>query len=255
MRTMKIIVVANQKGGVGKSTIVHHLAHYFAEIGKRVAVIDLDKSSNVTSSLEASSVIAGPASALFSEAFQVPKSISGAGTVVFRGDDRIADLDSMPVESAMAAFQAAVDAIGQTGIDLCLVDTAPTLNIALVSALTAADFVLSPMELEAYSIQGIAHILRIIQNCRKANPRLRFLGMLPSMVDTRHQRHQRHREELAEAYPNMVMPVYVPQRASIADAVGLGVPVWKIKTTAARKAAREVKEVAAYVAGKLETAQ
>ena len=86
-----------------------------------------------------------------------------------------------------------------------------------------------------------------IANVRKANPKLQFLGMVPSKVDAGNPRHGRHLDELERAYPQLMIPAGVGLRSNIADALVSGVPVWKIKKTAARKAAKEVRALAAHV--------
>jgi hypothetical protein len=89
---------------------------------------------------------------------------------------------------------------------VCLIDTAPSLGVSMAAALYAADYVLSPIELEAYSIQGIKKMVMAIANVRKANPGLKFLGMVPSKIDGRNPRHGRHLQELANAYPQLMIP-------------------------------------------------
>ncbi|HCZ14874.1 MAG TPA: chromosome partitioning protein ParA, partial [Candidatus Accumulibacter sp.] len=138
--------------------------------------------------------------------------------------------------------------------DVCLIDTAPSLGVSMAAALFAADYVLSPIELEAYSIQGIKKMVMTIANVRKANPSLQFLGMVPSKVDGRNPRHGRHLQELQRAYPQLMIPAGIGLRSSIADALASGVPVWKIRKTAARKAALELRALAAHVFEKMEIA-
>jgi len=94
-----------------------------------------------------------------------------------------------------------------------------------------------------------------IAHLRKANPKLQFLGMVPSKVDGRNPRHARHLEELERAYPQLMMPTGVGLRSSIADALASRVPVWKIKKTAARKATQEIRALAAHVFEKMEMTQ
>ena len=130
---------------------------------------------------------------------------------------------------------------------MCVIDTAPALGVRLVAALVSADFVLSPIELEAYSLQGIRMMVSTIQNVRKGNPALKFLGILPSKVDSRNPRHQAHLDELRATYKGLLIPTAVGLRSSVADALALGEPVWTIRKTAARKAVREMREVAAHL--------
>ena len=130
---------------------------------------------------------------------------------------------------------------------MCLIDTAPALGVRLVAALVSADFVLSPIELEAYSIQGIRMMVSTIANVRKSNPTLKFLGILPSKVDSRNPRHIAHLAELQGAYKAQLIPTVIGLRSSVADALAVGQPVWTIRKTAARKAAQEMRAVAAHL--------
>jgi len=138
---------------------------------------------------------------------------------------------------------------------VCLIDTAPSLGNSMAAALYAADYVISPIELEAYSIQGIKKMVTAIANVRKANPDLQFLGMVPSKVDNRNPRHGRHLDELVRAYPQLIIPTGIGLRSSIADALATCVPVWKIKKTAARKATQEVRALADHVLKRMEITQ
>ena len=125
----------------------------------------------------------------------------------------------------------------------------------LTAAVLAADYMLSPVEMEAYSLQGMKKMVAVISNLRKQNPKLRFLGMVPNKVDARKPRHVANLAALQQAYPQLVLPFSVGARDSIAQALGEQMPVWKIKKTAARKATQEVRELADYVFTKMEIAQ
>lgn len=111
----------------------------------------------------------------------------------------------------------------------------------------AADFVVCPIELETYSIQGIGQMALTINNIKKINKKLTFLGLLPSKVDMRNPRHIKHLAQIKSQYSDYLIPVSIGLRSSIADAVASSVPVWHIKRTAVRKAAKEVNAVAEYI--------
>lgn len=258
---MKVVVVAQQKGGVGKTSSVVHLAFDFLERGLRVAVIDLDTQANASFTLGNYKVDAR-ASGFFGP---VPADgwPAAAGTsdqeqprlVLIEADPELANAVFLPLDSAKKNLKANLNALAGEGFDVCLIDTAPGLGVALVAALYAADCVLSPIELEAYSIQGIKMMLTTIMNVRKENTQLQFLGMVPSKVDARNPRHVRHQVELQQAYPSLMAPASIGLRSSIADALASGVPVWKIRKTAARKATQELRELAQYVFEKMEIGQ
>jgi chromosome partitioning protein len=144
-----------------------------------------------------------------------------------------------------------VGALRDAGFDVVLIDTAPSLGVSMAAALCCGDFVLSPIQLEAYSIQGIKKMVLTISNIRKVNPGLVFLGMMPSMVDSRNPRHKRHLVELEEAYPQLMIPAQIGLRSSVADALASRVPVWKIRKTAARAATKEIRNLANFIFDKV----
>jgi chromosome partitioning protein len=240
---MKSLVVANQKGGVGKTALIAHLAFDFAERGLRVLAIDFDTQGNASYTLRAQTVI-GVASQLF--AATVPKVVGKPGISLFRADSALANLDSQELQGAALCLRNNLRSL-QDKFDVCLIDTAPALGVRLVAALVSADFVLSPIELEAYSIQGIRMMVSTIANVRKTNPALKFLGILPSKVDSRNPRHIAHLAELEGAYRAQLIPMPIGLRSSVADALAIGQPVWTIRKTAARKAAQEMRNVAAHL--------
>lgn len=253
---MKTLVTANQKGGVGKTATLVHLAFDFVERGLRVVVIDLDTQANATFTLH-SYLAPLRASDLFSPTPPAdwPAPAEVPNMVLIGSDTALPNIERLPLPIAGEQFRASIARLAAQGYDVCLIDTAPSLGITMAAALLAADYVLSPIELEAYSIQGIKKLLTTIGNIRHANPDLRFLGMVPSKVDSRNPRHARHLAELAGAYPQLMIPASVGLRSSIADALATCVPVWRIRRTAARKAAQEVRALAAHVFLQMEIPQ
>jgi chromosome partitioning protein len=228
---MKTLVIANQKGGVGKTSTTVHLAYYFKEQGLKVAVIDLDTQGNASFTLgEYDS--GALASGLFDAVSQFDLA-NAEGIAVFSADARLAVIEA-------------------EGFDVCLIDTPPSLGVRMAAALLSADFAASPIELEAYSLQGIEKMVTTIANIRRANPALKFLGMIPSKVDGRNPRHGQHLDELTRAYPQLVIPTPIGNRSSVADALASGVPVWSIKRTSARKAAQEMRAMARHIQEKME---
>lgn len=249
---MKTLVIANQKGGVGKTSTLVHLAFDFAERGLKVAVIDLDTQGNASFTLGDHRAEIGASSLFAAEELPDLEPVDGIATIA--ADGRLADLEKLPLADAGQAFRASIAAIEGQGFDVCLIDTAPSLGTAMASALLAADYVASPVELEVYSLQGIKKMVTTIANIRRANPKLRFLGMVPSKVDGRNPRHARHLTELTAAYPDLIMPTPIGYRSSIADALASHCPVWSIRKTSARKAAQEVRAMTQHIHDKMEIA-
>ena len=254
---MKTLVTAIQKGGQGKTFATCHLAFDFQERGARVAVIDLDPQGNASFTL-ADRQSGYVASQLFSgDADGLRRWFDGrehGGLSLIAADAGLANLDKMELPEAAAALRESIAVLGKF-FDVCLIDTAPSLGVAMTAAVLAADFMLSPIEMEAYSLQGMKKMVSVISNLRRHNPKLKFLGMVPNKVDARKPRHVANLAALRDAYPQLVLPLSVGARDSIAEALGEQMPVWAIKKTAARKAAQEVRALAAHVYEKMEIAQ
>lgn len=252
---MKALVTANQKGGVGKTSTLVHLAFDFVERGLRVAVIDLDTQANASYTLKqyASGI---KASELWGAVDDTRfAALPAEGITLIESDNQLANAEKFSLQEMIVNFRSNMDQLARSGIDVCLIDTAPTLSNALIVALSSADYMLTPIELELYSIHGIKKMLTTFQQVkRQMNRKLEFIGMVPSKVDSRNPRHVQHLQELHTAYPTLVLPVSVGLRSSIADALASHVPVWRIKKTAARKAAQEMRALADYVYSKLQLA-
>lgn len=252
---MKTLVTAIQKGGQGKTFATCHLAFDALERGLKVVVIDLDTQGNASWTLEefksgytASRLFLGSDGELLSHFSDNEQQLA-----LIEADAALANLDKMSIGQAAIALRAKI-AILSKHFDLCLIDTAPSLGIAMTAALLTADYMLSPIELEAYSLQGMRKMVAVISNLRKQNPTLKFLGMIPNKVDARKPRHISNLAALRGSYPQLILPFTVGSRDSIAQALGEQMPVWKIKKTAARKAAQEVKQMTDYIFKKMEIA-
>lgn len=241
---MKTLVVSNQKGGVGKSTLVVHLAHYAAEAGARVLVVDLDPQQNTTHTLDVYSTGA-VASTLFAAAAIALKP-SGEKIDLISADYALIDLDRAPMSAAdLLSKQLAKLA---SNYDLCVIDTAPAAGLRMIAALKTADYVVSPIELETYSIQGITSMLQTVFGVRQRyNQKLKFIGMLPSRFNSHSPSQKNALADLLKAHPQLVLPLSIGLRTSIAEALTEKVPVWRMSKTSAREAGREMKAALAAI--------
>lgn len=248
---MKTLVVANQKGGVGKTTLLVHMAHYAAEAGSRVLVIDLDPQCNTTSSLEAfaSDIVA---SALFGSNAIDPKQKSEHRITLIGADSALLNVDRASLD-ATQSFVGQVRRLADSAqFDLCLIDTAPALGLRMVAAVTAANYVIAPIELEAYSTDGIAAMLKTIYGIRqKLNPGLQFLGMLPSRVNTHSPAQKANLVDLLKRHPDLIVRKAITQRTATGEAAGAKKPVWALRKTSARDAGQEMKAVLAHIIDKM----
>lgn len=239
---MKILVVANQKGGVGKSILSTHIAMALAEEPgmNRGLIIEFDAQGNSSKTTKKSGAkVLAQASQLFSNE---PLSIEPAnGLNLIEADGKLADIERAPLE-VMGNLKEQMEALAPY-FDYCVIDTPPALGLRMTAALIVADYVLAPIELEEYSIDGITKMLQTFFGVKqKWNPDLEFLGMLPNRFNSRSEEQKRALVALLENYSHLLIPAKIGIRASIPEALAEGLPVWKLKKTAAREATKEFQE-------------
>lgn len=235
---MKTFVIANQKGGVGKTAIACHLAFHLAEIGKKVLFLDIDPQANSSKTLKT-----GFQPIKASRMFLEPVSLTEIkkDITLVPADGAMADMERADPR-VIAQFKENIGACGDM-FDYCIIDTPPTLGIRVTAALIVADYVLSPIKPEGYSIDGIVDLLKVILGVKKKyNPKLQFLGMLPCLVKGNSPDHKKSLLILVNDYHEyMLAGAVIGDRQSVDEALNSSVPVWNIKKTAAKDAAKEFK--------------
>ena len=251
---MQIISIANQKGGVGKTTLSSLFAYFLADRrDARVLAVDLDSQRNLSHTLR-QCVIDIPTTALFNDAMialpAVRKSIA-----LIHATPQLANLERASAEEAnrrVQTFAAQLDAM-QQDFDYCLLDPPPTLGIRMVAALASADFVTVPIELEEYSTQAVKDMLQTVFGVRQHwNPRLKFLGILANRFMHNSMRQKAALQELLENYQEYVLPLKISTRAAIPRALEQGRGVWQLPTAAARDASTEVLQAFEVLMKKME---
>ena len=237
-RAMQTIVITNQKGGVGKTAIAVHLAQYLEEQAKMVLFIDLDTQGNSSRTLSkyASGV---KASELFGK--EVPELAEPEqGITLIEADRELSDLEQAPKAQVFGALRRVLPAFGQH-FDYCIIDTPPSAGLRVLSALMSADYVLCPIELDDYSIDGITQMLQTVFGIRQSfNPGLSFLGMLANRYNTHSPAQKVTLENLLANYAEHMVPAKIGNRSSIPEALRMEVPVWRLRKTAAREAGAEM---------------
>lgn len=187
-----------------------------------------------------------PASSLFlDEPPEVPQ--ADGNLALLHADPLLANLIYLPIEHALANFPVNLREFEKRGYDLCIIDTPASIGIATITALRCADAVISPVEMEDYSIEGIKGMMPVIAGAKQHNPKLQFLGIVPSRVDRRNPRQIDNLAQVQEAHGKLLAPVVVGQRSSIAAALSAGEPVWNSKKTSARAAGAEMHALGAHV--------
>ncbi|MGH8337718.1 MAG: ParA family protein [Gammaproteobacteria bacterium] len=252
---MKTIIVANQKGGVGKTTIARHLAFFGIAQGLRVLVVDLDVQGNLTTTFRniadenniepASKALV--ASDLFSGSKALPADC-GSGVSLIAADSGILQIERKDLEVVIKAGQRRFEQLGDW-YDLCVVDTGPAVSNLLVVALSVGDYAISPCKPDRDAIAGLAGFFSNVIRVRdetKINPKLAQLGVLPNQVNKKRAYHRDVLEEMRVAWGNAVLPVALYERAAIDLAKDR--PVWATDRGESRGlAAKEMKAVCAHI--------
>lgn len=255
---MKTLAATIQKGGQGKTFCVCHLAHAAAEAGLRVLVLDLDPQGNASHTLEefACEIEGGEFFTDSRSILQYFAARDNVGITLVQKNDELSNIEKLELEDAAGQLRLHVEALSPH-FDLCLIDTPPSLSNLMASAVVAADYLISPVELEIYSLKGMELMVSVIHNLRQSyNPGLEFLGMFPNRYNAKLPRHQANLKELRDSYGDLVLPFEVRQRDSIAEALGeYQSPVWckaLRHKSAARIAGKEVRVMTDYVLNAME---
>jgi chromosome partitioning protein len=223
---VKIIAIANQKGGVGKSTAAVHLARYTASLGKTTLLVDFDKQRNASSLMQPKEQGGLVVSDLFHAQYDATRrpSMLMKHLSIIPADPGLLGIDSD--ESALSRPRKHLR--GLQGFDWIVIDTPPSLGVLMVAALIAADGVLTPFVMDKWSLDGMGDLLGTIQKVRAhyGNPGLKHLGILANRVDTHSASQTAMLNELKRVMPGLLIPQVIKYRPSIGDALTRGEVVW-----------------------------
>jgi len=223
----RIYALANQKGGVGKTTTAINLAACLAEAGEHALVIDLDPQANATSGLGER---ANGVSTL--------DLLDGAPLATLARPTRFANLDLVPAKPELAAASVELSALaggeryladalaGSTERwSFVFLDCPPSFGPLTVNALAAADRVIVPVQAEYYALEGLSQLLGSIELVKtRLNPRLGIAGILLTMVDGRTRLAAQVEAEVREHFGDLVFPTSVPRAVRLAEAPSHGLP-------------------------------
>tara|TARA_Y200000002_G_scaffold77053_1_gene60604 strand:+ start:2997 stop:3755 length:759 start_codon:yes stop_codon:yes gene_type:complete len=227
---MKVIAVANQKGGVGKTTTSVNLAASLAQIGKRVLLVDMDPQGNATMSsgieknaLELSVLDLLLADTSLSEC--LVESPSGEFSVVpANGDLTAAEVELIDVEGKEKRLKEGLHQ-GAALFDFVLIDCPPSLNMLTVNAMVACDSILITMQCEYFALEGLSALLNTIRRINETvNPDLEIEGILRTMYDPRNSLTTEVSEQLFNHFGDLVYRTVIPRNVRLAEAPSHGEP-------------------------------
>ncbi|MEW6689317.1 MAG: ParA family protein [Pseudomonadota bacterium] len=225
----RVLAVANQKGGVGKTTTSVNLAAGLAQAGRRVLLVDLDPQGNATmgSGVDKRKLARTVYHVLLGlgEAAQIRvRAESGYDLLPANRELAGAEVELVELPNREQRLRAALERLAGE-YDYVLIDCPPSLSLLTVNAFAAAEQVLIPMQCEYYALEGLSDLVDTIRRVRaKLNPRLEIAGLLRTMFDPRNTLAHQVSQQLEEHFGSKVYRTLVPRNVRLAEAPSYGVP-------------------------------
>ena len=232
-RTLRVLAIANQKGGVGKTTTAINLSTALAAVGERVLLLDLDPQGNASTGLGV------PRSARTYTVYDVLLADAPLSKVTVKTS--VPGLDLVPADADLSGVEIELgtkpgrsyrlrDAISalrtsDLGYGYVLIDCPPSLNLLTVNAMTAADAVLVPLQCEFFALEGLTQLLRTVELVRGSlNPRLEIQGVVLTMYDRRNSLSHQVAQDVRTHLGDKVYQTVIPRNVRVSEAPSYGKP-------------------------------
>src|SRR5437762_3408044 len=238
---MKIVAIANQKGGVGKTTTAVNLGAALAELGHRILIVDLDPQANATSSFGLQAI----------EQTSLYEPLLGGASIIeriFPTELEVlyivpADLDIAGAEVEIARMPNHLTRLAETlkplhvdeTFDFVFLDCPPSLGILMSNALAAADELLTPIQCEYFALEGLVKIVRLVEQVRDsgANQRLELGGIVMTMFDARTNLSQQVVADVRKHFGERVYETVIPRSVRLSEAPSFGKSILEYASTGA----------------------
>ena len=235
----RVLALANQKGGVGKTTTAINLGTALAAIGQKVLIVDLDPQGNASTGLGIPNTIEARSPSILEvlkgeatiRQAMLPTGVANMSIVPAHVD--LAELERESVSNSRGVYrlrdalraQSAVDEAGEHDPDYVLVDCPPSLNMLTVNGLVAADSVIVPLQCEFFAMEGLGQLVHTIEDVRdNLNPDLTIQGVILTMHDRRNVLSQQVEEDVRANLGNKVYTTIIPRNVRLSEAPSFGKP-------------------------------
>ena len=225
----RVIAILNQKGGVGKTTTAINVAAYLAKAGKRVLLVDFDPQGNATSGLgiDKHAIAVGVYDVLLQKVDPAQAIIETDyhNLYVLPTNAQLANAEVELVEKSQRERLLSV-ALEPFDHDVIIIDCPPALGLLTINALTAASWLLIPVQAEYYALEGLGQLLDVFQTVKqRLNPGLEILGVIVTMFDSRTSLSTQVQDELIKHFGDKVFKTVVPRNVRLAEAPSHGKPI------------------------------